>query len=83
MKIFVESCNKGLWDAIENGPFIPKFEKDDVFIEKPWSQWIDAENKRAKFDCIAKNIITSALTSNVFSWSQTVDLLTRCGIHLK
>ena len=24
MKIFVESLDKGIWDAIENGPFIPK-----------------------------------------------------------
>jgi len=24
MKIFVESIDKGIWDAIENGPFIPK-----------------------------------------------------------
>jgi len=39
MKIFVESFDKGIWDAIENGPFIPKFEKDGSSIEKPWSQW--------------------------------------------
>ena len=31
-----------------------------------WSQWNDAKNKRAKFDCIAKNIITSALNSDEF-----------------
>jgi len=61
MKIFVESLDRGIWDAIENDPFIPKLENDDVFIEKPWSQWTDDENKRARFDCIAQNIITSAL----------------------
>ena len=66
MKIFVESLDKGIWDAIENGPFIPKFEKDGSSIEKPWSQWTDAENKKAKFDCIAKNIIASALNSDEF-----------------
>jgi len=66
MKIFVESLDKGIWDAIENGTFIPKLEKDGVFIEKPWSQWTDVENKRAKFDCIAKNIITFALNSDEF-----------------
>ena len=66
MKIFVESLDKGIWDAIENGPFIPMLEKDDVSIEMFWSQWTDAENKRAKFDCIAKNIITSALNSDEF-----------------
>ena len=32
------------------GPFIPKFEKDRSSIEKPWSQWTDAENKKAKFE---------------------------------
>ena len=66
MKIFVESLDKGIWDAIENVSFIPKLEKDGVSIEKPWSQWTDAENKRAKFDCIAENIITSALNSDEF-----------------
>ena len=38
MKIFVESIDKGIWDAIENGHFIPKFEKDGSSIEKSWSQ---------------------------------------------
>jgi len=36
MKFFVESLDRGIWDAIENDPF--KLGKDDVFIEKPWSQ---------------------------------------------
>ncbi|XP_068497810.1 uncharacterized protein [Phaseolus vulgaris] len=66
MKIFVESLDKGIWDAIENGTFIPKLENDGVFIEKPWSQWTDVENKIVKFDCIAKNIITFALNSDEF-----------------
>ena len=34
MKFFVESIDKGICDAITNGPFIPKLEKDDIFIEK-------------------------------------------------
>ncbi|XP_068487075.1 uncharacterized protein [Phaseolus vulgaris] len=66
MKICVESLDKGIWDAFENGPIIPKLENDGSSIEKPWSQWTDAENKKAKFDCIAKNIITSALNSDEF-----------------
>ena len=66
MKIFVESLDKGIWNAIENDPFIPKHEKDGSSIEKPWFQWADSENKKAKFDCIAKNIITSALNSDEF-----------------
>jgi len=66
MKIFVEYLDKGIWDAIENDPFIPKFENEGAFIEKPWSPWTDAKNKKAKFDCIAKNIITSALNYDEF-----------------
>jgi len=66
MKIFVESIDRGIWDAIINGLFVPKFEKDDVFIEKPWSQWTESESKRAQYDCIAKNIITFALNSDKF-----------------
>jgi len=35
MQIFVESLDKGIWDAIKNGPFIPTIEKDNVSVEKP------------------------------------------------
>jgi len=34
MKIFVESLDREIWDVIENGHFIRKFEKDDVFLLK-------------------------------------------------
>jgi len=34
-EIFLESIDRGIWDAIVDVPFLPKFEKDDVFIEKP------------------------------------------------
>ena len=37
MKIFVESIDQGIWDSIENGPYIPKFKKNGSFIAKPWS----------------------------------------------
>jgi len=66
MKFFVESIDKAIWDVIENGPFVPMLESDDVIFEKPWSQWTESESKKAKYDCIAKNIITSALNSNEF-----------------
>jgi len=50
---------------------VPKLEKDDVFIEKPWSQWTELENKKAQYDIIAKNIVTSALNSkDIFRVSQ-------------
>ena len=66
MKIFVESIDKGIWNSIENGPFIPKLKKNESFIKKPWSQWTNEEYKMAKLDCIAQNIIAYALDSNEF-----------------
>jgi len=33
-KIFVESINKGIRDAIKNGPFVPMLENDKVIYEK-------------------------------------------------
>jgi len=38
MKVFIESIDRGICDAIEYGHFIPKVEKDNVSVEKPWSQ---------------------------------------------
>ena len=83
MKIFVESIDRGIQDAIENGHYIPKVEKDNVSVEKPWSQWTESERKKVKFDCIAKNIITSALNSDEFSGYHNVLQLKKCGIFLK
>ncbi|XP_068504663.1 uncharacterized protein [Phaseolus vulgaris] len=66
MKIFTHSTEKGIWESIENGHFVPEVKKDDVLVDKPSSKWIEAECKKAKFDCIAKNIITSALSCDEF-----------------
>jgi len=66
MKIFVESIDKETWGAIKNGPFVPMLGNDKVISEKPWSQWIEHESKKAQYDCIANNIITYALSSDDF-----------------
>ena len=66
LKIFVESIDQGIWDSIENCPYIPKFKKNGSFIAKPWSQWTNDECKMAKLDCTAQNIIAFALDTNEF-----------------
>ena len=83
MKIFVESIDQGIWYAIENDPFIPKIKKNGSFIKKPWSQWTNEECKMTKLDCIAQNIIASALDSNDFSGYQNANLLRKCGTYSK
>jgi len=50
MKFFIQSTYKGIWEAIENGPFIPQVKKDDVFVDKPSFEWTESDNKKAKFD---------------------------------
>jgi len=35
MKIFIESLDRGVWDAIVNSPFIPKIVIDGVTVDKP------------------------------------------------
>jgi len=57
---------KGIWKAIENGPFIPQVKKYDVFVDKPPSEWTEVDSKKAKFDWIAKNIIISTLICDEF-----------------
>ncbi|XP_068492149.1 uncharacterized protein [Phaseolus vulgaris] len=43
----------------------------EVLIDKPSSDWTKVEGKKAKFDWIAKNIITSALScDDIFRVSQ-------------
>ena len=66
MKIFIHSTDKGIWESIENSPFVPQVKKDDVLVDKPSSEWTEAECKKAKFDWIAKNILTSALSCDEF-----------------
>jgi len=58
MKIFFESLDCGVWDAIVNGPYVPKTVIDGQTVDKPWFEWSDSESKKAQFDCMAKNIIT-------------------------
>ncbi|XP_068504376.1 uncharacterized protein [Phaseolus vulgaris] len=66
MKIFMHSTNKGIWETIENGPFIPQVKRDEVLIDKPSFERTEAESKKAKFNWITKNIITSALSCDGF-----------------
>jgi len=62
----MHSTDKGIWETIENGPFIPQVKRDEVLIDKPPSEWTEVESKKAKFDWIAKNIITSGLSCDEF-----------------
>jgi len=38
MKILMHSTGKGIWETIENGPFILQVKRDEVLIDKPSSE---------------------------------------------
>ena len=66
MKFFLESMDKGVWDAVVNGPFQPIKVVEGITILKEFSQWTLDENNRAYYDVRAKNIMSSGLTLDEF-----------------
>ena len=66
MKIFLESIDNGVWDAIVKRPFIPTKTEEGKTMPKDFFSWTPNENKRAHYDVRAKNIISSALTLDEF-----------------
>jgi len=66
MQIFLESVDRGIWDAVLNGPFVPVNIVNEVQEPKLFAQWTADENRRAQYDVKARNIISSALTLDEF-----------------
>jgi len=59
MQIFLEFVDRGIWDAVLNGPFVLVNVINDVQEPNPFSQCIAEENRRAQYDVRARNIISS------------------------
>jgi len=36
MRSFIESIDRSVWDAIVNGPYIPKVLVDNMYVDKLW-----------------------------------------------
>lgn len=66
MRIFIESQDLEIWDAIENGPFIPSHLSCGIVETKPRSAWDNEDKRKVQYDLKAKNIITSALGMDEF-----------------
>jgi len=54
MKIFMESIDRGIWNAIVNDPYIPMIVLNGVPVEKSFDELTDAENKKVQYDCCKK-----------------------------
>jgi len=46
MKIFIESIDRGIWNAIVNGPYVLVFVVNGISIAKPFDELTEVENKR-------------------------------------
>ena len=46
MKIFMESIDMGIWDAMVSGPFIPMQVVKDETIKKPWCDGVKPRRRR-------------------------------------
>jgi len=66
MKIFIESIDRGIWNAIVNGPYIPMTVLNGVPFEKSFDELTDAENKKCNMTLLQKNIISSAVNLDEF-----------------
>ena len=44
MRIFLEWVDRGVWDAIVNGPYIPNVVVDEKEVEKDFNSWTMGEN---------------------------------------
>jgi len=54
MKIFIESIDRGIWNAIVNGPYIPTIVLNGVPVEKSFDELTDVENNKVQYDCCEK-----------------------------
>nr|KYP66813.1 hypothetical protein KK1_013124 [Cajanus cajan] len=61
MQIFIEAIDLNIWDAIENGPFIPTIVVGHEIKNLPREQWSEDDRRKVQYNLKAKNIITSAL----------------------
>jgi len=70
MKVFIESIDQGIWDAILNGPYTYKHVVDDKQVDKPWTEWTEEERRRTQYYCTVENILTSLNMGEFFRVSQ-------------
>ncbi|KAK2443470.1 rust resistance kinase Lr10 [Trifolium repens] len=67
MRIHINSFDGEVWNAIENGPFVPTItDAHGIVTNKPMAQWTEEEKKKANYDAKAQNILISSLGIDQF-----------------
>ncbi|KAK2444047.1 gag-protease polyprotein [Trifolium repens] len=67
MRIHINSFDGEVWNAIENGPFVPTItDAHGIVTNKPMAQWTEEEKKKVNYDAKAQNILISSLGIDQF-----------------
>ncbi|KAK2354182.1 gag-protease polyprotein [Trifolium repens] len=67
MCIHIYSFDGEVWNAIENGPFVPTITDPHGIVDnKPMAQWTEEEKKKVNYDANAQNILISSLGIDQF-----------------
>ncbi|KAK2445046.1 gag-protease polyprotein [Trifolium repens] len=67
MRIHINSFDGEVWNAIENGPFVPTItDAHGIVTNKPMAQWTEEEKKKVNYDAKTQNILISSLGIDQF-----------------
>ncbi|KAK2403332.1 gag-protease polyprotein [Trifolium repens] len=67
MRIHINSFDGEVWNAIENGLFVPTITDPHGIVDnKPMAQWTEEEMKKVNYDAMAQNILISSLGIDQF-----------------
>ena len=66
MKAHLEAQGEEIWDAVQNGPFVPVTVVNGVGSSKPKTTWDDDDKKKVLYDKKAINLLQSALSMDEF-----------------
>ena len=66
MKAHLEAQGEEVWDAVENGPFIPISVINGIGSVKPKTAWDDDDKKKVLYDKKAINLLQGALIVDEF-----------------
>ena len=66
MKEHLEAHGEEIWDAVENGPFIPVMVINGVGSSKPKTTWDDDDKKKVLYDKKAINLLQGTLSMDEF-----------------
>ncbi|XP_050908720.1 uncharacterized protein LOC127122424 [Lathyrus oleraceus] len=67
MKAHLEAQGSDIWEAVQNGSFVPTTVVNGASSTKPQGSWDDDDKKRVLYDKKAINILQSALEMDEFS----------------